>query len=282
MRGNARRQALNLPTDFYWGVKPAIPEIELLSCWRMRLKTWLHPNLQAPYWRLYRNGDNHGIITWRGQTFPLQKGKLYLIAPETPFASELDGECDHLFAHFLARTPFDHCRDHIQTIAENAAMRVAVELITGELNREYQTPLAAMAVFSLIAAALITLPPETLTVPRPDPRLLPVVKMIDAAPEKAYANEMLAGMAGMSVNSFIRRFRTGFGVSPQQFIVEERLRRACFMLQYSGRSIDEIAELTGFCDRFYFTRMFTRYRNISPAEFRKTGPAGLAPYGGRR
>jgi AraC-like DNA-binding protein len=264
----------SLTTEYFRGARPHTPGIELLTCWRMCLRSWRHKNLQTPYWRIYRNNDNHGIIFHNDRTIPLRSGLVYLIAPETPYGSDLNGDCDHLFLHFLAPSPFDLCRNYIHVLAETPAITQAIDLITAEQldSPSRISPLAGMAALSLIASALITLPPERLASPRPDPRLLPVVKTILAAPEKNHTNGALAALAGMSVNTFIRRFSRGYNLPPQQYILAERLRKACFLLQYSTLSIEEIAEQTGFCDRFYFTRMFSRFRHISPAEFRQTGP----------
>jgi len=43
------------------------------------------------------------------------------------------------------------------------------------------------------------------------------------------------------------------------------------MLHYSGRDIKAIAEDTGFCDRYHFSRIFKQLRGVSPAEFRRCG-----------
>ena len=50
----------------------------------------------------------------------------------------------------------------------------------------------------------------------------------------------------------------------------QRVERACVLLHATGNSIEQIAEATGFCDRYHFTRVFTRLRGVSPAAFRKT------------
>ncbi|MBN2643365.1 MAG: helix-turn-helix transcriptional regulator, partial [Victivallales bacterium] len=44
---------------------------------------------------------------------------------------------------------------------------------------------------------------------------------------------------------------------------------AASLLLHSKMSIDEIAEHTGFCDRYYFTRVFRKFRYTSPAKFRR-------------
>jgi len=250
--------------------KPAVPEIELLTCCRTTVcGNWWLPDLRAPFWRLYRNHDNLAKLVHRGKNITLQRDRLYLIAPETVGYGQQKEDFDHLFIHFIAGHPYDNCRDFIIEIPEDRHSRHAVAVISATLRRNVFSPPAAMAALQLCATALTALPESLVPPIAADHRLQPVLEMIKAHPERTYANAELAELAGMSVNTLLRHFREQCGRSPQQYLIEARLQRACVMLQHSALSMEEVAEQTGFCDRFYFTRMFTRYRKISPAEFRK-------------
>ena len=44
---------------------------------------------------------------------------------------------------------------------------------------------------------------------------------------------------------------------------------ACGELHYSMRTIDEIAEVTGFSDRFHFSRAFGKIMSMPPATYRR-------------
>ena len=52
------------------------------------------------------------------------------------------------------------------------------------------------------------------------------------------------------------------------YIIDMRVRKACEMLKYSDVSVTEIAESTGFCDIFYFSRMFKKAIGVSPTNYR--------------
>lgn len=250
--------------------KPAVPEIELLSCRRLLVAGgWRLPDLRAPYWRLYRNRDEGAAIVRPDGTVELRRDRFYLIAPETVGHGTQQVDFDQLFLHFLVGAPYDRCRNFIWELPEDPILRHAVAVITVEQRHPLLTPVAAMAAMSLCAAALTQLPKTLLPVRAPDPQLQAVLEELNAHPERHYVNRELAERIGMSVNTFLRRFHAACGKSPQQYLTEARLRRACVLLQYSSLSMEEIAERTGFCDRFYFTRMFTRCRQLSPAAFRK-------------
>ena len=50
---------------------------------------------------------------------------------------------------------------------------------------------------------------------------------------------------------------------------QRRIEKASILLHHTDHSIDEIAELCGFGDRYYFTRVFTRQLGLGPAAYRK-------------
>lgn len=95
------------------------------------------------------------------------------------------------------------------------------------------------------------------------------ILLIKRDPTQNYTNRKLASMAHMSLGVFIKKFYSSFGITPQRFILDKKLDLAALYLLQSSESIDGIAERCGFCNRYYFTRIFTKYRKISPAAFRK-------------
>ena len=59
-------------------------------------------------------------------------------------------------------------------------------------------------------------------------------------------------------------FRKETGVTPTEFIHSLRIREGCRLIQEEGLSIKEAAHRTGFCDEFYFSRIFKRIMKIPP------------------
>lgn len=75
---------------------------------------------------------------------------------------------------------------------------------------------------------------------------------------------------GLSAFHFLRLFSKVIGVTPHQYLVRSRLRRAARLLADGPRSITEIALDVGFADLSNFVRTFHRAAGISPRDFRKT------------
>lgn len=83
--------------------------------------------------------------------------------------------------------------------------------------------------------------------------------------------DTLARIAGMSRAHFSRIFTQVEGMPPSEFVMRERLRRATRLLLNAETTIKEISNICGFDDPNYFAKVFRRYFEVSPTEFRSTG-----------
>jgi len=75
--------------------------------------------------------------------------------------------------------------------------------------------------------------------------------------------------AGVSPFHFLRLFAATIGVTPHQYLIRARLRRAARRLGEEDTPVTEIAYDVGFADLSNFTRTFTRAAGVSPLKFRK-------------
>ena len=88
--------------------------------------------------------------------------------------------------------------------------------------------------------------------------------------------EDAARQAGLSAFHFLRIFRNVIGVTPHQYLLRVRLRRAAKLLADGGMPVTEVALESGFADLSNFVRTFGRAAGVSPARFSKSRPAALA------
>lgn len=79
----------------------------------------------------------------------------------------------------------------------------------------------------------------------------------------------LARLAGMSPTHFARIFKSTFGTSPIDWLRRERISQAKRRLAETGASIKEIAEQTGYHDRYFFSKDFKKHTGLTPREFRQ-------------
>lgn len=80
--------------------------------------------------------------------------------------------------------------------------------------------------------------------------------------------DMLADKAGLSPFHFLRVFTRVLGVTPHQYLLRSRLRRAVHLLTEPELSVLEVAIEAGFNDLSNFIRTFNRAAGMSPGQFR--------------
>lgn len=129
---------------------------------------------------------------------------------------------------------------------------------------------AGMALVSRAAAIVSGQSPDSLRASPLDRRsAVEVALWIEAHAHEAIDLDDAAAEAGLSAFHFLRQFRRVLGVTPHQYLVRSRLRRAARLLAADRRSITEIAYEVGFADLSNFVRSFHRAAGVSPRQFRK-------------
>jgi AraC family transcriptional regulator len=91
---------------------------------------------------------------------------------------------------------------------------------------------------------------------------------IEAHADEPIDLERLARLSGLSAFHFLRQFARALGVTPHQYLVRTRVRRAAEMLAQSDRAVTDIAYESGFGDLSNFVRTFRRAAGASPRAFR--------------
>jgi AraC-like DNA-binding protein len=92
---------------------------------------------------------------------------------------------------------------------------------------------------------------------------------IEARSHQTIDLESMAREAGLSTFHFLRLFARVLGVTPHQYLVRSRLRRAARLLADGDRPVTDVAFDVGFGDLSNFVNAFRRAAGISPRAFRK-------------
>lgn len=77
----------------------------------------------------------------------------------------------------------------------------------------------------------------------------------------------LANLVNLSTSRYSALFRELMGVSPQQYIIKFRLKKARELMQYSNLTIGQVAKSVGFDDQFNFSKLFKKYENLTPSQY---------------
>lgn len=91
--------------------------------------------------------------------------------------------------------------------------------------------------------------------------------LILASPENAFSIEDMAHHIGISPYHMIRQFKAACGLTPHQFQIQCRVRKAQKLLE-QGESVTEVAYAVGFCDQSHFDRCFQKIVRLTPREYK--------------
>jgi AraC family transcriptional activator FtrA len=87
--------------------------------------------------------------------------------------------------------------------------------------------------------------------------------------DKPLAIEQLADKAGMSRRSFDRHFKASTGLSPLQWVMQQRLQLVQHYLEQGQHSIEQISDLTGFGSSLNLRQQFQKQLGISPRQYQR-------------
>jgi AraC family transcriptional regulator len=144
----------------------------------------------------------------------------------------------------------------------------AIEAAADEGHREALEELGLR-----LAAAAVILPAEAKPPRRPpswrdERRVTAALRRIEAEADEPLSLADSAQVAGMSRYHFLRTFRAVVGLTPHQYLLHLRMRRAAVRLRRSDESVSAIAYDSGFGDLSTFNRQFRRLAGRSPSAYR--------------
>jgi len=158
----------------------------------------------------------------------------------------------------------------------------AVMLITQELMSAFRSPKESLSpeldtvaclcrLFSLIRREGLYVPNSTVTdteMHRID-QIKSVLEYIESNFESPLSLEELSGVIGQNPKYFCRTFKHLTHQSPMDYVNFYRVEQAAFLLSTTKLSITSIAMECGFCESSYFTKVFKKYKGVTPKKYRE-------------
>jgi len=221
-----------------------------------------------------------GWVRWKGREQRLEAGGVALLPPAEAHAYGADDDDPWSldWTHFagdeavrwreavLGRNPESVCLELPSRLASSLGLARVYE----RLEAGYHEPqlLAASAALRWSLAELVRLRHRPGNIPT-------VVEAVDATAawmrehlELRISLEHLAERASLSVSHYSAMFRQRFGFAPIDWLIRQRIQRACQLLDTTGEKIEAVGQAVGFSDPYYFSRIFRRVMGVPPRRYR--------------
>ncbi len=97
--------------------------------------------------------------------------------------------------------------------------------------------------------------------------ITPSIEYIKNNIRESISLKVLSDKACMSTTSFYRYFKRELGMSPIEYILNEKIRYAKKLLSNPNIHVNEVSYATGFEDCNYFIRLFKKYEGVTPKQY---------------
>lgn len=201
----------------------------------------------------------------------LRAGTLLWLPPRTPFHLHATGNAMlRLYRFRLASetTVGEPC-----VLADAWTLRDTFDALIAELGGQLELRAVRTRALLVVLFSGIVRLARAATGPAPlaDDVRARLEELVDGDPAARPAVAELAGVAGLSVDYFARRFAETFGMSPRAWLVRRRIHRAMLWLDESDDPVSAIATQLGYPDVFLFSRQFKAVTGVSPRAWRGRG-----------
>nr|WP_254911474.1 GlxA family transcriptional regulator [Sphingomonas sp. CDS-1] len=102
-----------------------------------------------------------------------------------------------------------------------------------------------------------------------DEPILKVQHWLQAREAEVVSVGEMAGQVGMEERTFQRRFKAATGMTPIEYAQHLRIAKARELLEFTRRTVDQIAWSVGYEDAAAFRKLFHRLVGLSPGDYRQ-------------
>jgi AraC-like DNA-binding protein len=215
--------------------------------------------------------QGEGVLHTPGKTRALRKGDLFFGLPAVPMAIESGEEFRYLYISFLGGRA-NMIMDRLQIGSQNTIFHGYEELEDYWLRSvNAVTPMMDLCsesvllyTFSVMAGRMQE---KEEVVPRSGNTVLQIKKYLD----DNYADteltlEKIGGELSYNRKYLSTAFKKEFRIGITEYLNTIRVQHACTMLEQGFTSMKDIAQLCGYRDPLYFSRIFKKYMGVSPRE----------------
>lgn len=225
----------------------------------------------------------HGFYTVQGETYNLKAEQAFLLPPGIPTQYHANPNDPYAYVwvafngerinDYLAQTALSVEKPVCDLMIPSSEFRTLVEKILDTKDLKISNDIKRVGLLYVILAKLIA-----------SNNQLPNVTTPLYYPTETYAEHALqyieinynhitiqdvVNHVGLNRSYLYTIFKQKFLVSPQEYLISYRLKKATELLCSTTNSISDIAKAIGYEDPFTFSKVFKKYYGMSPKFFRK-------------
>jgi AraC-like DNA-binding protein len=224
-----------------------------------------------------------GTLSWRGRVIDLRPGVIFCLRPGESYDARHDparrlGVCyvhfDFVDAAGRPRRPV--VRPPLHRVLEDVSfyegiLRRAVDLACDAGAARGALAEANLLLRVVLQAMCCRAPARELSALElaQAEQMAAVMRHIRQCGGELFSVAELAGSCGYSVDHFCRLFQQVAGVSPKEFCIRARMRRAGTLLREGVLSVQAVAQELGYADVFFFSRQFKQRMGVPPSRWRR-------------
>lgn len=240
----------------------------MLSCEEKYLSVRVPLRSTTSYWRMHWCESPGAKVYFSKRKASYGESTILLVPPNKVISRGLPIPSNHLFTHFTLLNQEHHKLLKDVYVFDCVDQREELDELCLMARRNLWSYGESLRLDAFIMSFLARIPVTDWSPRVKDSRISRVLSMMSEDVSKTRSNERLAADINMSANAFIRFFKKHVGSSPLAYQIRLRLDKAMIQLDYTDKTIEEIAEECGFCDRNYFTKTFKDHLGIPPARYR--------------
>lgn len=243
-------------------------EVLVQSC--VSLEKWEIQGPGSPFWRLYYPLSDGAEALYKGNRRSLKAGEIYLIPPHSYIDFEAHLPFSKWYFHFTLKGERDFVPAGIYLVEKTERILELMEIHcpAHPFQKEVFSNSGQWSVIELIALVLDNARLEMRAGNQSDERLQRAIVLMNQSLTEKVTLADLCEVTRLKERAVNKLFLQHTGFSPIRYLMELRLNEASRLLKHSTLSIEEVAERSGFANRFYLSRILKKYRNTTPAAFR--------------
>lgn len=240
-------------------------------------KDWTtYHEITVPFFRVYYVESGSASVKIESESYKLLPGNIYFIPGIYPFLNECKREMKVYWLHALPLDPrLERIIDGIREVRQwpfdvfDFHRELILSLGTFDPDKSYTKHLELQAFLSCVTARLASLNTGPSGFAQFPSSIRKATEYMDSHYKENPPLSKIAVAACLAPVYFHRLFRKHYGTTPHAYMEKKRMQTAQLLLASTDKTLEEIAEASGYENAFYFSKVFKKHFKTSPGKARK-------------